>query len=143
MTSSQPMSAVVAVATSLSALCVCYGVVQLGRRYFNFVTNPLRSRSNNGQEETGIVGPGSSSDGWSFIWGQFWTIRKEPFMVPHKRWIEKSDKGWDAPFIFYTLMFGKSSICLLDKDVVKTVLMAPYSKSPLRFTKEISFLQNL
>lgn len=114
--------------SSVSGIYLCYGLAKLGLQYVDFLRNPLRDKG---------LGP----SGGSFLSGQFWTIRKEPFMVPHQRWIE-TIASWDAPFLFYTLLWGKSCIIILDKDIVKTVLTAPYSKYPLRFVKEIQFLQN-
>lgn len=107
---------------------VLYVVATVLIKYIKFLFNPLRYAK---------LGPTGG-----FWLGQFRTIRKEPYMEPHQRWIREI-AGWDAPFLFYTLMFGKPSVLILDKEIVREILTAPYGKNPLRFVKEIRFLQNI
>jgi cytochrome P450 len=108
---------------------IVYAAVILAKKYVDFLTNPLRNKK---------LGP---SDG-NFLWGQFWVIRKEPFMEPHLRTIN-TITGWDIPFLYYTLMLGKPSLAILDKTIVKEILCAPYGKKPLRFVKDIRFLETI
>jgi cytochrome P450 len=102
-------------------------LMNLIQKYFKWYFFPLRNN---------VPGPKCS-----FLFGQFPTIQKEPFMEPHLRWIKES-AGWDIPFLHYSMMFGRSSLLILDKDIVKQILTAPYGKSPLRFGKDVDFLKN-
>jgi cytochrome P450 len=77
----------------------------------------------------------------NFMWGEFFTIRKEPFMQPHMRWWKKA--GYDVPMLRYTGVMGNSSLIILDKDIVKEILTAPAGKNDYRFAKDGRFLANL
>jgi cytochrome P450 len=72
-------------------------------------------------------------------------ILREPFMDPHKRWwneYRKKHDGASPPFIAYNNFFGSYSLCVLDPDIVKLVLMEPASRDPVRFTKNYNFLKS-
>jgi cytochrome P450 len=116
------------VAYPLVAL-VTYVAFDLAKKYVEYKTDPLRNQK---------LGP---SDG-SFLWGLFWVIRKEPFMEPHLR-IINTVTGWNVPFLHYTLLFGRPNLLILDKAIVREILSAPYGKHPLRFVKDIKFLQTV
>ncbi|KAL3921239.1 MAG: hypothetical protein SGILL_002851 [Bacillariaceae sp.] len=107
---------------------IVYLVTKVVIKYIKFLTDPLRSA------KLGPVG--------GFWLGQFRTIRQEPYMDPHQRWV-KEIAGWDAPFLFYTLMFGMPSVLIMDKEIVREVLTAPYGKQPMRFVKQVPFLKNI
>jgi cytochrome P450 len=123
--SNMTLRELISFAATAVALCL---ITSLLIRYIKFLLNPLRHAK---------LGPTGG-----FFVGQFRTIRKEPYMQPHQRWV-KEIAGWDAPFLFYTLMFGQPSVLVLDKEIVREILTAPYGKQPLRFVKKIRFLQNI
>ena len=114
--------------TLAARAAILYLVAVLVTRYIKFLLNPLRHAK---------LGPTGG-----FFLGQFPNIRKEPYMQPHQRWV-KEIAGWDAPFLFYTLMFGQPSVLIMDKEIVRKILTAPYGKQPLRFVKQFRFLQNI
>uniref|UniRef100_A0A7S2IK07 Cytochrome P450 n=1 Tax=Helicotheca tamesis TaxID=374047 RepID=A0A7S2IK07_9STRA len=119
---------VLSVVSAVFLLIFLRVVLGILHRYINFLTYPLR----------GVVkGPKCN-----FLVGQFANIRREPFMQPHLRWIQNIT-GWDVPFVYYSVLFGRPSILVLDKDIVKTALMAPYGKEPLRFARETGMLKNV
>lgn len=107
-----------------------YLFLKLAINYARFRTHPLRNDN---------LGP---TDG-GFLWGQFWVIRREPFMEPHLRWIRQLGGDWNMPFLYYTLVFGRPSVLILDKEIVRQILTASYGKRPLRFVKEIGFMRNV
>lgn len=82
-----------------------------------------------------LPGPNSKS----FMFGDFFAIRKEPYMEPHKRWWKEA--GPDAKLLHYTGIFGRQSIVVLDKDLVKNILTAPAGRSNSRFSKNFDFLK--
>jgi cytochrome P450 len=65
-------------------------------------------------------------------------IRRDPFMAPHKRWLAKF--GYDVPFIRYSMVMGWNSLLVLDKEIIKEILMAPAAKDDCRFRKPVFFL---
>eukprot|EP00527_Entomoneis_sp_CCMP2396_P002767 CAMPEP_0198146226 /NCGR_PEP_ID=MMETSP1443-20131203/28234_1 /TAXON_ID=186043 /ORGANISM="Entomoneis sp., Strain CCMP2396" /LENGTH=511 /DNA_ID=CAMNT_0043810113 /DNA_START=156 /DNA_END=1691 /DNA_ORIENTATION=+ len=82
-----------------------------------------------------IPGPKSS-----FLWGEFLTIRKEPFAQPFQRWWKQA--GYDVPMLHYTSVMGYSNLIILDKDIVKEVLTAHAGKNDYRFGRDGRFLAN-
>jgi cytochrome P450 len=106
-----------------------FGFLHLLKRYTEWICNPLR----------GAPGPN-----WEGFWvGEFFTIQNEAFMQPALRWIRESAIGWHAPFLRYSCFLGRPTILILDKEVVKDILSAPYGKEPLRFAKNMNFLKNI
>ena len=83
--------------------------------------------------------PGPRSN--SFLWGSFPSIRKEAFMEPHKRWWK--DAGVDAKLLHYTTFFGRSSVVVLDKDIVREILTAPAGCKNPRFEKRLDIVQQV
>uniref|UniRef100_A0A7S4QH99 Cytochrome P450 n=1 Tax=Ditylum brightwellii TaxID=49249 RepID=A0A7S4QH99_9STRA len=116
---------VIVITFSLVAL---WPILVLFYRYLQFLTYPLRN-----------VAPGPKC---GFFVGKWWEIRKEPFMQPEMAWIQNIT-GWNVPFVHYSILFGMPRILVLDKDIVKQVLMAPYGKQPLRFKRSNKFLENV
>jgi cytochrome P450 len=82
-----------------------------------------------------IPGPNSKS----FLFGVFPSIRRDPYMTPHKKWWKEA--GVDAKLLHYTTMFGRQSIVVLDKEIVKDILTAPAGKKNTRFNKNHDFLK--
>lgn len=117
--------------TILSLGGLGYIILHVSQRYIRWLLSPLRRQ--------GVPGP----QNLSFWWGAFFTIRSEPFMEPHLRWIHSLECGWDIPLLHYTQQLGSSSLLLLDKEIVKQVLSAPYGKSTRRFGKDVRFLRNI
>lgn len=115
-------------ATSL-ALLGC-AALTLAQKYFRYWTTPLRK----------IPGPQRKS----FLLGEFFTVFKEPFMDPHKRWWKSLSKKYDSlPFISYTSLFGRYTLVVLDCDFIKLILTETSSRDPVRFPKRYVFLQNI
>jgi cytochrome P450 len=119
---------VISILSTAAAMTVVWGVLAFLKRYLFWRYSPLRN-----------VVPGPKS---SFLVGEFLKIRREGFMQPHLRWIHEIT-GWDVPLIHYSAMFGKSTVVVLDKEIVKKILMAPYGKDPLRFGKDVRFMKNV
>ena len=108
-----------------------YGFSILLRRLYRWYTSPLRK----------IPGPPLAS----FMFGYMLVILREPFLDPQKRWwndYRKKHDGSSPPFIAYNNFFGSYSLCVLDPDIVKLVLMEPASRDPVRFVKNYYFLQS-
>jgi cytochrome P450 len=106
-----------------------YGVSILARRYYLWYASPLRL----------VPGPPPLS----FFLGYLLVILREPFMDPHKRWwndYRKKHDGKSPPLFAYSNIFGSYSVLLLDPDLVKTVLMEPAHRDPVRFVKNYFFL---
>ena len=40
-------------------------------------------------------------------------------------------------------MFGRPSLLIMDKEIVREILTAPYGKEPLRFVKQFRYLQSI
>lgn len=65
-------------------------------------------------------------------------------MQPHKRWWKEAlAKNESVPMMAYSTLFGRSSVIILDPDVVKTILTEASSKDPVRFPKKYVLLQNI
>jgi hypothetical protein len=108
-----------------------YGSVMLCHQVYTWYTSPLRK----------VPGPPVTS----FLLGYMLVILREPFMDPHKRWwndYRKKQDGASPPFLAYSIVFGSYSLCVLDPDIVKLVLMEPASRDPVRFVKNISSSRN-
>ena len=108
-----------------------FGCTILFRRIYRWYTSPLRN----------IPGPPLAS----FLFGYMLVILREPFLDPHKRWWNeycKKHDGTSPPFLAYNNFFGSYSLCVLDPDIVKLVLMEPASRDPVRFTKNYNFLKS-
>ncbi|KAI2496863.1 cytochrome p450 [Fragilaria crotonensis] len=84
-----------------------------------------------------LPGPRSKS----FLWGSFPSIRKEAFMEPHKRWWKEA--GVDAKLLHYTTFFGRSSLLVLDKDIVREILTAPSGGKTPRFEKRLDMVRQV
>jgi cytochrome P450 len=84
-----------------------------------------------------LPGPRSKS----FLWGSFPSIRGEAFMEPHKRWWKQA--GVDAKLLHYTTFFGRSSVVVLDKDIVREILTAPAGGKNPRFEKRLDIVQQV
>jgi cytochrome P450 len=102
--------------------------------YYQWLTSPLRK----------IPGPGMNS----FALGEFFPILREPFLNPHKRWWKEAlakakNEGSSVPMMAYSTLFGRSSVIILDPDIVKTILTEPSSRDPVRFSKKYLLLRNL
>lgn len=76
-----------------------------------------------------------------FWLGQLPTIRKEPFMAPHKIWWKEI--GYDAPIMRYSSALGQNMIAVFDPEIIKEILTAPASKNDCRFFKPIFFLPTI
>jgi cytochrome P450 len=98
--------------------------------YYEWLTSPLRK----------FPGPGMNS----FVLGEFFPILREPFLQPHKRWWKEAlAKNESVPMMAYNTLFGRSSVIILDPDIVKTILTEPSSRDPVRFPKKYVLLRNL
>lgn len=106
---------------------VGYGFVHLVRGYWRWMCSPLRT----------LPGPKNAS----FFLGVFRQIQKEPFLAPHKAWFEQA--GPDAKLIHYTTVLGRSSLLVVDKDLVRTILTAPAGKAKPRFAKRVDFIESV
>lgn len=76
-----------------------------------------------------------------FWMGQTPSIRREPFLEPHRRWWKAL--GPDVRVIRYSQMMGSTSLLILDKDIVRTILTAPASKNDSRFKRDVLGLSNV
>lgn len=111
---------------------ILYGGTILLRRIYKWYTSPIRN----------IPGPPLAS----FLFGYMLVILREPFFDPHKRWwneYRKKHDGASPPFLAYNNFFGMYSLCVLDPDIVKLVLMEPASRDPVRFAKNYNFLKSV
>lgn len=61
-------------------------------------------------------------------------------MQPHKRWWKAA--GYDVKMIHSTSLLGRSSVVILDKEIVKNILTAPAGKGTPRFHRQSDFLRN-
>merc|ERR1719223_1964826 len=86
----------------------------------------------------GIPGPGRRG----FLVGEFSRIRKEPFMQPQLGWISTVG-SWDEPMVHYSIMFGRHSLLILHRDVIREILIAPYRKEPLKYHKFMANISNI
>jgi cytochrome P450 len=111
----------------VSAVAILCGVLflRIFTRYVKWIMTPLRK----------IPGPKSS-----FLWGEFLTLRKEPFGQPSQRWWKEAD--YDAPLLHYTSVMGFSYLLILDKDLVKEIRNSPAGKKDYRFGRDGRFLAN-
>jgi hypothetical protein len=68
-------------------------------------------------------------------------------MAPHKRWMAEATAASGTektpPLLHYTTMFGSSNVLVLDKDIIRQILTAPYGKKDCRFTKQLAFIENI
>jgi cytochrome P450 len=100
-------------------------------RYLKWWFSPLWKQN--------IPGPKISN----FLLGEFGKITREPFMQPQLGWIN-TITGWDVPMVHYSIMFGRHTLLILDKSIVKEILTAPYGgKEPLRFRKDVGNIRNV
>ena len=106
---------------------VSFGLYRLIQRYVKWLFNPLNQ----------LPGPRNRS----FLFGVFPEINREPFMAPHKRWI--AEAGPDAKLIYYSTIFGRSNLLVVDKEITKQILTAPAGKKDNRFRKHIVSIQNV
>ena len=67
--------------------------------------------------------------------------QSEPFMDPQKRWWKKA--GYDQPLLHYTLVFGRSNLIVLDKEIVQYILTSPYGKKDCRFAKAMDIAKTM
>jgi cytochrome P450 len=105
--------------------------VYLVYRYLKWWFSPLWKQN--------IPGPKTNY----FLLGEFAQIRREPFMQPQLGWI-KTITGWNVPMVHYSIMFGRHTLLILDKSIVKEILTAPYGgKEPLRFRKDVGNIRNV
>jgi cytochrome P450 len=103
---------------------------RLAVAYYKWLTSPLRK----------IPGPRWTS----FLFGEFFTISREPYLEPHKRWWKEAlAKNKTVSMMSYSTLLGKASVIILDADLVKTILTEPSSRVPLRFPKNLILLKNL
>jgi cytochrome P450 len=107
---------------------VVWIILKVFGRFVQWYTSPLNQ----------IPGPKSNKSFWL---GSFRDVSHEPFMQPHKRWWMEA--GVDVPLVHYTGVLGKSSLLVLDKSIVRTMLTAPAGKVNTRFKKPLFvFLSN-
>lgn len=115
---------------ALLALLVLF--YRFARSYVRWLTSPLND----------LPGPPKTS----FLFGYFLDISRAPFLAPHKRWwadaISRSSVK-DVDMLQYTDLFGRPSVLLLNADIVKLVLTASSSQTPVRFPKKIPLLRNI
>ena len=108
-----------------------WGLFHLVKKYSDWLLSPLR------------VLPGPNKGFWL---GSYPDISKEPFLSPHKRWIQQAAAAADGEstpkMIHYTTFLGRSSVLILDKDIVRQILTAP-NKSNYRFRKDLNFIKNV
>ncbi|KAL3944123.1 MAG: hypothetical protein SGBAC_001807 [Bacillariaceae sp.] len=104
--------------------------VYLLYRYIKWWFSPLWKQ--------GIPGPGRRG----FLLGEFGRIRREPFMQPQFEWI-KTIGNWDEPMLHYSIMFGRHSLIILDSEVIREILIAPYGKEPLKYHKIVGNVSNI
>jgi cytochrome P450 len=114
--------------TALAILAI--QLLRLARSYYQWYTTPLNT----------LPGPANTS----FLLGHFLEIMREPFMEPHKRWWAAAMSNHkDVDMLHYTSLFGKSTVVLLNADIVKQVLTASASQSPVRFPKKLAILRTI
>lgn len=82
--------------------------------------------------------PGPKRETWMF--GQFFTIQKEPFMSPQNRWWKEA--GIEIPLIHYCQAAGNHSVFVLDPDIVKQILVAKYGKHP-QYKKNLVIIRKI
>jgi cytochrome P450 len=110
--------------------CLAFMLYSLAVAYYKWLTSPLRK----------IPGPRMTS----FVFGEFFSILREPFLQPHKRWWKEAlAKNESVPMMSYSTLFGRSSVIILDADIVKTILTEPSSRDPVRFSKKYVLLQHI
>ena len=115
---------------------ICLAILRVIEKYVKFVFNPLRTNSN-------VQGPNDCG----FLFGKFFALRHGPFMKNQTEWIN-AITGWDVPFVRYSLLLGRQSLLILDKDIVKEIASSPYGspEHQLRFVKNplrIQLLKNV
>ena len=108
----------------LILLFAVYRSVQLLKTYFKWRT--LQA----------IPGPDCS-----FWMGQFTAIRKEPFMAPHKLWLQQLPP--DTPLMRYNSLLGRNMVMILDPTILRDILTAPASKNDCRFYKPMFFFPSI
>jgi len=122
---------------AIPTILLLFLLLKLARNYLLWHTSPLNK----------IPGPKNRS----FFKGCFPEIRKEPFMTPHKRWLDEvmSDGGdrrrKTPPLLHYTTLVGRHNVLVLDKAIVRAILAAPEcsgSRSGPRYQKRYFFLQS-
>jgi cytochrome P450 len=110
--------------------CLLFMLYRLAVAYYKWRTSPLRK----------IPGPRRKS----FLFGEFFTIMREPFFQPHKRWWKEAlAKNKTVPMLCHSSLLGKSTVTILDADIVKIILTEPSSRVPLRFPKNMLLMRNL
>ena len=117
---------ITSVIASFTVLATAWLFLRFLVKYVKYLFNPLRHA------------PGPKRR--SFVFGEFLTVRTSPFMEPQRRWIQAT--GWNVPLLHYPVLFGQSSLLILDKDIVKQIMTSPYGKEPLRFQKDLRFLKH-
>ena len=110
-----------------SAGILGYGVYRFVRQYMKWLCTPLRK----------LPGPKLTS----FFMGVFPKIQKEPFLAPHKEWF--ANAGPETSLIHYTTLLGRSSILVLDKEIVRTILTTPAGKANPRFEKRMVLIKSV
>ena len=111
-----------------------YGLFRLLRGYYKYKTSPLNK----------IPGPKP----YSYFQGHFIShMRVEPAFAPHKRWWKEASSSGnrdDVPMLHYHHTMGRSTVMILDKEIIKEILTAPYGKSETpRFGKVVELLKNI
>lgn len=117
--------ALACIATSIAS----FGLYRLVQRYVAWLTCPLNQL------------PGPAANRSSFLLGVFPEINRQPFLAPHKKWI--ADAGKDVKLIYYTTIFGRANLLVVDKEITKEILTAPAGKDDYRFRKQIASIQNI
>ena len=104
--------------------------IYLPYRYIKWYVSPLWKQN--------IPGPRTRG----FLVGEFNRIRKEAFMQPQLKWI-RDIAGWDAPMLHYSIMFGRHTLLILDRDIIREILIEPYGKEPLKYHKLVGNVANI
>jgi cytochrome P450 len=120
--------------TAAIAIVAGYMVSRLVQKYIEFRVSPLRK----------LPGPPRKS----FLLGHFVDILTQPFMTPHKKWIQQlsHDNGKVRsvpPLISYSFLLGRWTVMILDPDIVQDILTENASREPLRYPKRYGFLQQI
>jgi cytochrome P450 len=114
-----------------AGLCVLlFPLYRVAVAYYVWLTSPLQN----------IPGPKRAS----FIFGQFFSILREPFLQPHKRWWEEAlAKNESVPMLHWTTILGTPLVVVLDADIVKTILTEPSARDPVRFPKNYLLIREI
>jgi len=109
----------------VTGAAVGYQLLRITKKYVRWFTSPLHK----------LPGPKRS-----FLFGSFIEILRRPFMDAHFEWWAKAGKK-DTDFIYYSQLFGSSSVLVLNADYIKRILVANYRQP--QYQKKFMNLERL